>query len=53
MQLKFNPFNDSGITNYEQYKLYSFLIFGTLETMKNRIFQQIVQVKEKLNLLQS
>jgi hypothetical protein len=46
MKFPYNPFNDAGITNYEQFKLYPFLVFGTLETIKNRINQQIVQVKD-------
>jgi len=45
-KLKYNPFNDSGITNYEQFSLYPFLIFGTLGTIQNRIQQQIKQIKD-------
>lgn len=45
--MMFNPFSDSGITNFEQYKLYPFLVFGALETAKNRIGQQIKQIKNK------
>ncbi len=45
MDFEYNPFHDAGITNYEQYKLYPFLIFGTLDTIKNRITQQIKQIK--------
>jgi len=45
-KLRYNPFHDAGITNYEQFELYPFLIFGTLETIKNRIQQQIKQLKE-------
>lgn len=45
MEFEYNPFHDAGITNYEQYKLYPFLIFGTLNTIKNRITQQIKQIK--------
>lgn len=46
MKLAYNPFHDSGIINYEQFKLYPFLIFGILETIQNRIRQQITQIKE-------
>lgn len=45
-QLKYNPFHDSGITNFEQFSLYPFLIFGTLESIRNRINQQITQIKD-------
>ena len=45
MNWDYIPFNDSGITNYEQFKLYPFLVFGTSETLKNRIDQQIRQIK--------
>lgn len=45
-KLKYNPFHDSGITNFEQFNLYPFLIFGTLETIRNRIAQQITQIKD-------
>lgn len=45
-KLKYNPFHDSGITNLEQFNLYPFLIFGTLESIKNRISQQISQIKD-------
>ncbi len=45
MEYKRNPFLDQGIVNYHQYKNYPFLVFGTLEILKNRITQQIAQVK--------
>ena len=45
MTLNYNPFNDSGIVNYEQFKQYPFLIFGVSETIKNRIEEQIKQIK--------
>lgn len=45
-KLKYNPFKDSGITNYEQFSLYPFLVFGTLGTIKNSIQQQIKQIKD-------
>lgn len=45
-KLKYNPFHDSGITNFEQFNLYPFLIFGTLESIRNRISQQITQIKD-------
>lgn len=45
-EIRFNPFHDAGITNYEQFKLYPFLVFSTLETIKNRITQQIKQIKD-------
>lgn len=42
-----NPFSDSGIATYEQFKKYSFLIFGTtLEVIKNRISQQINEINQ-------
>ena len=44
MNFDYNPFNDAGVTNYDQYKLYPFLVFGTLEMIKNRIEQQIKQI---------
>lgn len=40
-----NPFLDQGIVNHEQFKLYPFLVFGTLNVLKNRIKQQIEQIK--------
>ena len=46
LNFKFNPFNDSGITNYDQYKLYPFLVFGTSEIIKTRLQQQINQIKK-------
>lgn len=45
MTLNYNPFNDSGIVNYEQFKQYPFLVFGVSETIKNRIEEQIKQIK--------
>lgn len=48
-KIRFNPFNDFGITNYEQFKLYPFLIFGTLDSIKNRVQQQIRQIKDGYN----
>lgn len=45
MRLKYNPFQDAGITNYEQFKLYPFLIFGTLETINNKINEKINEVR--------
>lgn len=44
-QFHYNPFHDVGITNYEQFKQYPCLVFGTLGTIKNRIHQQIEQVQ--------
>ncbi len=44
-EYKRNPFLDQGIVNYHQYKNYPFLVFGTLEVLKNRIKQQIAQIK--------
>ena len=44
-EYKRNPFLDQGIVNYQQYKNYPFLVFGTLELLKNRITQQIAQIK--------
>ena len=43
--MKFNPFSDQGITNYEQFKKYPFLVFGTLRLIQNRIAQQKKQIK--------
>lgn len=43
----FNPFNDAGITSYAQFKKYPFLVFGSLLTIKNKIGQQIRQLKNK------
>lgn len=48
-KIEFNPFNDFGITNYEQFQLYPFLVFGTLDSIKNRIQQQIKQIKGGYN----
>ena len=45
VEYKRNPFLDQGIVNYHQYKNYPFLVFGTLEVLKNRIEQQIAQIK--------
>ena len=45
MEILYNPFQDAGIMNYEQFKLYPFLVFGTLESIKNRIEEQIKQIK--------
>ena len=47
MNLQYNPFHDAGITNYEQFLLYPFLVFGTLDSVKNRIDQEIKQIKQK------
>lgn len=47
-QLNYNPFYDAGITNYEQYKKYPFLIFGVLEQLKNRIAQQGEQITNNI-----
>ncbi len=44
--MKYNPFHDAGIASYEQFKLYPFLVFGVLEIIKNRIQQQIKQIKD-------
>lgn len=46
MKLKYNPFNDSGIVSYEQFKNYPFLVFGNIEEIKNRINEQITQIKD-------
>lgn len=48
-KLKYNPFHDAGITNYEQFSLYPFLIFGALETINNRVQQKITEIKEGYN----
>jgi len=45
MGLKFNPFFDSGITTYEQYKKFPFLLSQNLTIIKNRISQEIEQIK--------
>lgn len=47
MAIKFpyNPFNDAGITTYEQFKLYPYLVFGTLKDIENRVREQINQIK--------
>ena len=44
-EYKRNPFLDQGIVNYHQYKNYPFLVFGTLEILKNRIKQQLAQIQ--------
>lgn len=44
--LKFNPFSDSAIVNYDQYKKYPFIPFGNWEVIKNRITGQVNQIKE-------
>lgn len=46
MQLKYNPFQDMGITNYEQFSLYPFLVFGTFDKVKNRIDQRIKEIND-------
>ena len=45
MDFSYNPFHDSGITNYEQFKIYPFLVFGALENITTRISQQIKQIQ--------
>lgn len=45
MKLPFNPFIDSGISTFEQFKKYPFLLFGRMEILKRRIEQQIHQIK--------
>lgn len=45
VKLPYNPFHDVGITNYEQFKLYPFLVFGTLESIKNRVEEQVNQIR--------
>ena len=45
-KLKFNPFHDSGITTLEQFNLYPFIVFGSLNVIQNKIQQQINQLKE-------
>ena len=47
MELDYNPFGDSGIVNYEQFNQYSFLVFGATQIIKNRIVEQIKQIKNK------
>lgn len=44
-KLKFNPFHDSGITTFEQFNLYPFIVFGSLDVIQNRVQQQINQLK--------
>lgn len=39
--IKFNPFYEYGILNYDQYKKYPFLISSSLKILKNRITEQI------------
>jgi len=45
MKLKFNPFFDAGIANYEQYKQFPFLISSNIKIIKNRISQEIEQIE--------
>lgn len=40
-----NPFRDSGITTYDQFKNYPFLIFGKLNEIKLMISQKISETK--------
>jgi len=44
----FNPFCDTGIANYNQYKQYKFIKFRTHETLTNRIKQQISQINNNI-----
>lgn len=41
MGLKFNPFYEYGILNYDQFKKYPFLISSSLKIFKNRILEQV------------
>ena len=45
---KFNPFKEYGITTYEQYKQFPFLVFGTLNLIINDIKGQINNIKNKV-----
>lgn len=45
MDFKINPFNDAGITSYEQFKLYPFLLFGSCSEIYNSLNQQIKQIE--------
>ena len=44
-KLLYNPFGDSGIVNYEQFNQYLFLVFGVTQMIKNRVEEQIKQIK--------
>lgn len=46
MELDYNPFGDSGIVNYEQFNQYLFLVFGGTRIIKNRVEEQIKQIKK-------
>ena len=45
--LTHNPFNDSGIVSYEQFKQYPFLVFGVNEMLKNKLEGQAKQIKNQ------
>lgn len=44
---KINPFTDEGIANFEQFKTYPYLVVNAMETMKNRIEQDIFAISQK------
>ncbi len=44
-RIHFNPFFDSGISSYEQYKKFPFLVSSNLELVINRINQEIKQIQ--------
>src|SRR3989304_1705621 len=45
--LVFNPFEDSGILSYEQFKKYPFIIVGNLKEVNEQINARIWQIKDK------
>ena len=42
-----NPFSDSGIVNYEQYKKYPLILFGVQEKMNLHVEQQVLHIENK------
>ena len=49
MDLKFNPFNDEGISSFSQYKNYPFLVFKSLDMIDKRIDSSIREMKKGYN----
>lgn len=46
--MKLNPFTDEGISNYDQFKLYPFIIRGAMSVISNKIDMDIHQIKNKI-----
>lgn len=45
MSVPLNPFSDEGIANFEQFKAYPYIVVNAMETIKNKIEQEITQIK--------